>query len=170
MARDFDRQDAEVQIRIVSQALSNRWPSPAPHEPLHLTRDARNRSHALTIAAKGRRSTATRIAQQSLRKQDVSTSKNYLAEAEIRELNRLTGSLLGSLRISLLSVQSMPRVDWIQDESVSAVPILQMYLYGVRRLRVFSLRAKLQVRREEPTVRWTIRRRMRSVRCARSWS
>lgn len=31
-SRDPDRQTAEIQIRIVSQVLSNQWRSPAPHE------------------------------------------------------------------------------------------------------------------------------------------
>ena len=65
MAKDFDRQDAELQIRIVSQALSNQWHSPAPHEPLHITRDARDRPHALKISGKGTSPASIRIAQQS---------------------------------------------------------------------------------------------------------
>lgn len=65
MARDFDRQEAEVQIRIGSQVLPDQWRSPAPHEPLHITRHARDCPHALTQAGKGTRSAAIQIAQQS---------------------------------------------------------------------------------------------------------
>ncbi len=53
MARDFDRQDAEVQICI---ALMNRF---------HITRHARDRSHALTQAGKAVSAVAITIAQQS---------------------------------------------------------------------------------------------------------
>ena len=65
MAKDFDRQDAEVQIRIVSQLLSHQWRSPAPHEPLHITRDARDPPHALKISGKGKSPASIRIAQKS---------------------------------------------------------------------------------------------------------
>ncbi len=79
MAKDFDRQDAEVQIRIVSQVLSNQWRSPAPHEPLHITRDARYRPHALKISGKGTSPDSIRIAQQS----PSASGKSSLARALI---------------------------------------------------------------------------------------
>ncbi len=65
MAKDFDRQEAQVQNRIGSQVLSNQWRSPAPHEPLHITWDARDRPHALKISGKGTGPASIRIAQQS---------------------------------------------------------------------------------------------------------
>ncbi len=65
MARDFDRQDAEVQIRIGSQVHLNLWRSPAPHEPLHITRRARDCPHALKIAGKGAHAASSGVAQQS---------------------------------------------------------------------------------------------------------
>ena len=82
MARDFDRQDAEVQIRIVLQVLSNRWRSPAPHEPLHITRNTRDRPHALKITGKGTREAAIRIAQQSRAVTELATLSDRLPCAD----------------------------------------------------------------------------------------